>query len=246
MILTITTPDNNIIECVLSFDIYGNLYIYTNNKKDSKTYQVNISGKNEIYLESNNYEILNKYDGKLNTFMLLDKNNSLKTKIKNLKIERNSENLDDNLDHDETEYDSEEEYDLEGDKIKQDYYPEDNDHLDNNNDNDNDSDGTEIYDEDNIKMYGQSNLQFSFWTQNIENDIDINERVNGDIMALYDTYIYDNNDNLIFKSSSRDASSIYRIKIYQRGDIFFRPIGYKEMKYKIINENDVLSFVICI
>jgi hypothetical protein len=40
-------------------------------------------------------------------------------------------------------------------------------------------------------------------------------------MALYDTYIYDSNNQLIFKSNSPDDSSIYRLKLYPNGDLYF-------------------------
>ena len=74
--------------------------------------------------------------------------------------------------------------------------------------------------------------------------IDINEREDGDIMALYDAYIYDH--SLLFKSNSRDGSSICRFRIYTNGDIYFHMIGKPETKFNLYLSNDEnLSFIQC-
>jgi hypothetical protein len=97
-----------------------------------------------------------------------------------------------------------------------DYYPEENDHQDNNN--------YEYSDDEEEK-------KFNFSKNNT--DIKINEIEDENTMALYDVFIYDT--NLIFKSTSPDNSAIYRFRIFLNGDIYFRPIGYTEKKYKLSN-----------
>ena len=208
----------------ISFDIYGSLYLH-DDINPNKSYQLNISGKNVPYFDFGNYDIINKQSNKLGTFTLLDKNNSLKTKIK-IKIEKEIN------DYEEDEYNSDDEYDLDGDK-NEDYYPEDNDHYNNEEINDNSED--EI-NEENIKLYGYDNHKFIFWNNLNDIQVSIFDRKDCDVMSLYDTYIYDN-DRLIFKSNSPDNSSIYRFRIINNDDnstIYYRPIGYSEQKLELI------------
>jgi len=73
--------------------------------------------------------------------------------------------------------------------------------------------------------------KFLFWYHD-KNNVIINYKENEDILALYDVYIYDKNNNLILKSHLNDNSSIYIIKIYS-DVIFFRPIGLIDKKYNI-------------
>lgn len=222
---------------IISFDVFGNLYLHDNINSD-KIYQLNISGKNIPYFDFGNYEIINGYEKKLGTFAFLDKNKSLKTKIK-IKIEKEIN------DYEEDNYNSDDEYDLDGDK-NIDYYPEDNDHFDDNDDSkESYDDGNQEIDEENIKLYGYDNQKFTFWNNINDNPIPIFNRKDGDIMALYDVYIYDN-DRLIFKSKSADNSSIYRfrINIDENDDIYFRPIGYTEQQLKLkLNDDESLIFI---
>lgn len=124
------------------------------------------------------------------------------------------------------------------DEHNDDYYPEDHDHL---NENNSDDDDNISIDGDTVEKFGDNNHKFEFW--NTEN-ININNRENGDITALYDTYIYDG-DKLVFKSHSIDNSSIYRFRIYKNGDIFFRSIGSTERKCKLdyINNELIILFM---
>jgi hypothetical protein len=93
-----------------------------------------------------------------------------------------------------------------------------------------DSDGNEILYEDN------DNPKFIFHYSN--NEIEINERENGDVSALYDTDIYDLNNILILRATSEDNSSIYKLRILLNGLIYFKCMTCAEFKYKLeINEN---------
>lgn len=193
---------------IISFDIYGNMYIADN-------YQMSINETNTLYLEYGNYNKIN--DGQSNSkyycsiSQLQEHSTLLKKSIKD-KLNENDENSDDtNPAHDEDSVD---------------YYPENVDMSENSGDSYGD------IDEDNQKQYGEQNLRFKFWFDSSQTNNLVNERNSGDIMALYDVYMYDNN-NLIFKSASQDNSSIYVIKININGDIYFRPIGHNEKKYRI-------------
>jgi hypothetical protein len=74
-----------------------------------------------------------------------------------------------------------------------------------------------------------------------ESHLTINERNNGDIDALYDTFIYDEN-NLTFRTKLSDETNFYRVIIYTSGKFFFRPIGCStEKKYTLhIVENKIV------
>lgn len=213
----------------ISFDTYGNLYF--EDKINTKVYQLNVDGKNIPYLDQGQYKVLNKSPININTFVLLDKNTSLKARIKKIQANHNM--------NDDDDYNSDDDFDLEGDGNVIDYYPEDNDHYNNlNDDSENDSG---MNDEDKIKMYGSQNLQFNFWASSPDSPIEINYREDGDITALYDVYIYDEHNNLIFKSTSKQEDSIYRLRIFYNGDIYFRPIGYTENRY-ILKIDDSNTF----
>lgn len=199
---------------IFSFDPFGNLYLENN----GKVYQVNISRNHILYLEEGAFDIVKSYNNKIKQITLLDKQNSLRAKIQK-KIDRQD---------DEEMFDSDDEYYLD-DKNEIDYYPEDNDYYHDSDSNEGEDEEYEIIDEDNINKYGEMNLEFNFM-KNTE-EIEINYRENSDVMALYDTYIY-NNDKLIFCSRSKDNSSIYRIRII--GDnIYCRLIGSNEQQYNI-------------
>lgn len=217
----------------LSFDPYGNLYI----TYSDKIFQVLIDGKNYPLCEIGTYNIISKYNTNLRHFKLLDKHNSLRSKIQK-KIDQ-LENDSENDDEDDDDENSDEEYYK---SIKPNYYPEDEDHIDS--DDEDNEDDDPIIDEDNLNKYGVDNITFNFYGN--QTICDINCREDGDIMALYDVYLYDNNNNLVFKSISSDNSSIYRFRIYSNGDIYFRVIGSMEYKYKlnIENENN-LKFILC-
>jgi len=207
-----------------SFDPFGNLYILNTSNND--IYQVYISGQNVPYLVKGNYNIINKYTNTKN-LTLQDKQNALRTKIQK-KLEKQ---------RDEEAFDSDDEYYLDNeDDSKIDYYPEDNDYYSDSEEEDDEEENStnkhkqlQLIDEENINSYGERNLEFNF----MQNDptIEINYRIDGEIMALYDTFIYKQN-KLVFNSHSKDNSSIYRIRIIDN-IIHFRLIGYNEEKYNI-------------
>lgn len=207
---------NNGNEIIIDFDPYGNLYI----EHAQKTYQVNISGNSLPILDQGLYTIIQPYVKEFKQIIHTDIDNPLQQKLKK-KIENNEND------------NSDDEYFL--DEQNNDYYPEDHDHDITNKDEEDDNISIDC---DTIEKYGEYNYKFDFWNNN---NIAINYREDGDITALYDTYIYDDN-KLIFKSHSIDNTSIYRFRIYKNGDILFRLIGGTERKCKLeyINQELIL------
>jgi hypothetical protein len=232
MSIIIKTSDKDIsFNFDICFDLYGNLYLDGNKHVNNKyfideshilNYQINITGRNIPYADPGKYTIINNYSKKINTFHQLQKDLSLKDKVKLKKEQENMDDIHTLNDFEDDEYDSDEEYKL--------YYPEEEEYVENEYDSD-DSD-SDLIDEDNINKYGTDNKQFKFSVYNIDYKLAINNRENGDIAALYDTYIYDNG-KLCFKSNSTDSESIYRIKLFDDGKLLFRPIGYQEKYYEL-------------
>ena len=205
--ITIKDISNNEHLINVSFDFYGNLYFTLNNN----TYQLNVDAKNTPYLDQDNYDIIDESTCKLHKF------NNYESQYGTL-----SEKMQTIINDD-----------------TQNYYPEDNSYymLDNHSNKNSDEDIIDEYiiDEDIEKQYGTFNKKFVFSHNN--SIIPINMRNNGDICALYDTYIYNDANCLCFKSNSNDEISYYRIRLYNNGDIYFRPIGYSEKLYKLIITN---------
>lgn len=115
-----------------------------------------------------------------------------------------------------------------------DYFQEDNGHdlIDENND---------YYDE-----YEDIDETPFFKFYDSESKIDIHNRENGHILALYDIFLYDNisqpeQEKLIFQSKLQNEISIYRVALYTNGKFFFRPIGCaKEKKYILMIIDQIL------
>jgi hypothetical protein len=100
-----------------------------------------------------------------------------------------------------------------------------------------------IYEEIENK-YGVHNKPFGFSYVDPNYEIPVDYRENGDIIALYDTYVYDK-DSLCFKSYSREEESIYELKIFSGGSVGFKPTGNPERSYELVynKENGELNFV---
>lgn len=100
-------------------------------------------------------------------------------------------------------------------------------------------DDIELYDDDGIDEVEQ---YFVIYDKNI--DSDVVPRKNGDILALYDTFIYDDIDKkpeLIISSKINTENSIYRIVVFTSGKIYLRAMGESlEIQYKLVIENDKL------
>ena len=125
------------------------------------------------------------------------------------------------------------------------YFPEDNGNtLVGNNTPDDD----ELYKEPEFTFYKFNELDERFR---------MDDRENGEINALYDTFIYEKNDDiekkshLIFRTKMQDETSIYRVNVYilnssemknekhSASEFYFRTIGcFIENKYELIYDGD--------
>lgn len=88
------------------------------------------------------------------------------------------------------------------------------------------------------------NAPFTFYCKN--DDVQINHRENGDISALYDTEIYDNNNIMLVQALSGDNGSIYTLHINLTDALYFKSISDTDYrnKYKLsINESGELKFI---
>lgn len=179
-----------------------------------KIYQINVSGKNIPYAETGLFTNLGVSNLPVKQFEI-DNEDLLKKKIQD-------EDSDDS--------------DIDPDNANPEINPEfDENEL---------SDDNESIDEEQLKNYGTLHKKFIFWIngKKSNNQKYIFKRLNGDVMALYDTYIY-HDELLYFASDSPYNDVIYRINIHTNGYVFFKPIGYQEKCYKLIlNNNHDLIF----
>jgi len=227
MKIPILTDKDIIIDTSIKFDVFGNLYFELDNfvLEDASTtnllYQININGSNKLEAYAGKYDII---PDEINTPLLTQ----FKVKDPDI-IEKEVEKK---------VIIGEEDHEDITDRI---YYPEDIEYEE-----PDISDIIEesLIDDDNIKTYGNQNQRFIFSYNNVKDptiEISVDTRDGGDIAALYDTYIYKNNQ-LYFKSMSPDRS-IYRILIHNNGDMYFRLIGENDVKIiPLLKSNGLLVF----
>lgn len=218
----IELENNSFITGKLSFDIYGNLYIdVTNNDittylidsqniKYPLVYQISVDNKNNPIADQGDYSIISDIEPKFGQLHIYNDGFSLRKKTLNTLDEEEKENND-----------------CENDNK---YYKEEQEYFENNDSYDNED---YIVNEDIYKQYGSDNKPFIFSSLDSTTKITIQDRINGDICSLYDTYIYKDN-NLCFKSGSFDNSSLYRIKLHTDGKLYFRQIIEQDTEYKTI------------
>lgn len=227
------------IPVLISFDEYGKVYFELNNNNISEVYQLNLNNVSNPVLEKGEYKVLDKIEKKLRNFKIIKKN-SLKNKIRKEIDEEKEKWKEDGYDIE--EYDSDDDNDLDEEIEKINYYPEEDDIVED--DLIENSDDDTILDLDNIKTFGENNHKFNFTIGNVPHalNIPIYNREDGDVSALYDTYVYDN--YLIFKSKSYDNSSLYVVKILLNGEIYFRTVYGMYKKYIIrVNNSGELQIV---
>lgn len=205
----------------VEFDTYGNLYFLND---EGSCYQLNIDGKNNPFLDPGSYKIVQPF-------------------IENPNINHMNPVTSDTL-KGKTLYDLAKEKNIDEDVVDDlmSYFPEESEYIEYKNTNSDDL-IDELIDEDNVTMFGEYNRPFLF-SENIPNSVPVRSREYGDVAALYDTYVYDLEGLLKFKSSSSFDNSVYRLRVFEEGRIFFRPIGETEKEYKIMDENGQLSIVL--
>lgn len=235
--------------------------LYPTSTSTSLLYQININNKDEIYFEEGDYKIIDdeednnedskkrnkKYKKKqmLRQFsnVLIPKNNCKKKKVKTNDSDNDNDN-DDNDDNnsneeDEEENDEEEKLELgEGNSDNEDYENYDCDYDYENNLK---KEINKIFPETKKykilpnHKYKLKTDEFSFAKMTC--DIEVNKRMNGTELALYDTLVYDSKGSVIFKSSADDYV-LYRLNIYHDGRLVFRPIGGQNKHYAVYLDNN--------
>lgn len=221
MEIKIRDKNNNPVKFIISFDSYGNVYFDNTSYHSHNSYQINVNHKNQPYFEKDDFQILKNKKTNYNKLQLLGTGDKLKNEVLN----------------DIKKYDTFDEYEKEID-----YFPEQNEYVEMLNHKNENSDD-DIISEDNIGQYGIYNTEFLFSKPNSNNEEKyVNIRKNGDVSALYDTYVYKNN-LLFMKSSSKNNESIYTLKIHDDGTVYFKVNGSYECKYKLRYENEEIILI---
>lgn len=193
----------------LIFDYGGNLYFKYQSSND--IYDLNIDLDNNISLSKNDIIIINNDDTNKPIFGKI-----IRTKLKE-KITENHENdkNDENNENDDENINEKDDY-LE-------YKYENNEYI-------NHDYQENLSEEHEYVKFLSSSDQFNIDIININNEID-------DI-ALYDTIIYNKNNDICYITEMYGFNTPYRIKIYETGIISFRAIGFNEKLYKLKYDNE--------
>lgn len=211
---------NSIEKASVSFDRYGNLYLTFRDIN----YQLNVDGKNKLFLLTGDYEI-SEPDTDLINQVKIKKMTASNGMLFQKKIREELEELDSDGELDDEDYDLLKEDD--------DYWEDEKEILSE------DEEEDYLINEDLIEKYGEQNQPFVFWSTRSEEEIQINHRRDGDITSLYDSFIYEN-QQIIFRAQSLNEDSIYRL-IINDGLILFRPIGESDRSYRLVNLEDTLT-----
>jgi hypothetical protein len=212
----------NNLKGVPLFDTDGNLYI----KFNGNYYDIIIQGNNTLLCEKIKLnQIIKSKNIKSGQFKLTSSMNSLKGKVF-------KEYLKD-MDKLKTEDYEIEETEDEFDRINK-FFPEDFEYFESYDKSDNIDDEKEEY--------------FIFLSDVSKNNI-LNIIEGNDGIALYESLLYNkdlSSGDLIFKSKLINGVPIYRLRLYESGDIAFRPIGDQEQYYKLLmdeNNNLILKSI---
>jgi len=214
--------DNQVTDkqIILNFDICGNAYLKVN---ENNIYQINIDNKDEIYLEKGRYDILD----------------TIKLSIEKLNqnVESDDEEFFDGIEN----ISDDEEYNDSYIKAKRE---EEKEMLIESDDEDEETQTVKLFPEDEKyeKQKSTNKKKFTFASYTSE-CIDVNVRKYGDIKALYDTIVYDEKCNIIFKTFADDFI-MYRLNIYYDGRLVFRPIGGTNLHYAVSfdSNNEIILF----
>lgn len=97
----------------------------------------------------------------------------------------------------------------------------------------------------NLKDKHDDDSKFHFCTLSSDDEIPVMDRLNGDILALYDTFLYKDGNN-IFRSKLVGEVPLYILKLHETGEVYFRNICNKniEKEYRfVIDKEDNLQIV---
>lgn len=208
----------------ISFDANGNAYLEYN----GVTYQVCVDGKNRPFLDKGDYDIIDISSIKKGKLKLSEHKYSLKGKLlKEKEKEKESKIEDDNSDDD-----------VNDEELNQKYYPEDKEYFEDYSAPKKEPNQDPIDETDKSDDEDDHDTNSEEWKYSItELDIDVSRRKNGDISALYDTIVY-NNDIMCFKMSQSSSPAIYRLQIYNSGKCSFRATGDSDNYYNVVLNKD--------
>ena len=84
--------------------------------------------------------------------------------------------------------------------------------------------------------------KFHFCSLTLAIDIPVVDRLNGDILSLYDTFLYQDNNN-VFRSKLVGEAPLYILKLHESGSVYFRNICNRntetEYSFSIDKENNL-------
>ena len=198
----------------VTFDSCGNVYI----EYEKKVYQVCINNKNDIYLDYADYSILSNNPIECGCIMEASRESNTKESLTDI-IQPDNDQYDDS---DEDEYQDENDpYGAVGDN----YYIEEKDYM------------------FSVPTSDYYTPQFYFCKLSGSNDIPVNDRNNGDVKALYDAFMYDEN-KCIFRSKLIGEPPLYVVKIYDnyinQRDIFDI---HTSKSYKVVFDGKYISLI---
>jgi hypothetical protein len=185
------------------FDIGGNIYLNYNNKY----YEFYADNSNSLLCENIDIHEMKQVNIPIGTLKLTNSLNSLKGKAYKEYIKELEQLEEEDIDMEEDEF-----------NIIQKYYPEDLEYSE--------LEKKEIIgDEETCEFLSNPEAKVLVPIYNIE-----------DTIASYETLIYNkdiSSGDLVFKSKMNSKFILYRLRIYESGEIAFRPISSSEQYYKL-------------
>jgi hypothetical protein len=217
MYIKLQTEDQPIYGLV-HIDVNGNVYIDISYYKDnfdqsSYIYQICVDNDNHIYCDLHDYYVLN--DNKVNKGKFYNYN-----KMEELEEKNDETDEEEEIDEKETEEEEKEE-DTDDDTDDEEEEKEDNKNL-------YDLVDTKYYYEEKdtcffLNLEETDESYFSFYDSGLNTGIDVSERENGEVLSLYDTMLYESNNN-IFRSKLIGDPSFYILKLFDDGRVRFREL----------------------
>lgn len=215
MDIPVKTYDNGTMSAKINFDDSGNLYFEFSHNDEFKDKEFTLY---QVDIDGKGDMILDLADYKIidskkHLFGKIHQDKS-KTSKSHVLMDKEDSDADDENDDDEDPYGS----------VSEKYYPEEKGYF------------YSIPTEN----YHQSSFHFC---QTSDIVIPVNTRTNGDVLALYDTHIYDDSSNLVFRSKLLGEPPLYIVKVHQNGNVTYREIcnvdGCKHYSLFVDKDNNV-------
>ncbi len=72
-----------------------------------------------------------------------------------------------------------------------------------------------------------------------------NTHMNIQMPAPYDTFVYDKSNTLTYVARNIDINTSHRLLIYQNGTVKLKTVGYPDIEYKLMFNDNVMSCMVC-